>query len=236
MISHKFKCIFIHVPKVAGQSIETFFLDQHKLSWDTREPLLLRFNDNGKVGPPRLAHLKVHEYLEFQYVSKEMFQNYFKFAFIRNPWSRAVSFYKYSDYDKFISFDSFVEKELPFLLKTKRWFYGQQYDFLYHNNKLMVDFIGRYENLQSDFSKVCEKLNLKNKSLPHVNNSENREPLQILRAAYRKIKNNPKILGYLGKDKIKSNDYKDYYINSSLIEQINELYQQDIASFNYTFD
>ena len=36
MISDKYKCIFVHIPKVAGQSIEHVFLDLHGLTWETR--------------------------------------------------------------------------------------------------------------------------------------------------------------------------------------------------------
>ena len=35
MICRPFKCLFVHVPKTAGQSVEQFFMDRMGLDWDT---------------------------------------------------------------------------------------------------------------------------------------------------------------------------------------------------------
>lgn len=112
MICHHHKCIFIHIPKTAGQSIEHVFLDLLGLTWETRAPLLLRFNDRKELGPPRLAHLKANDYVNFKYISEELFNSYFKFSFVRNPWSRLVSFYNYRKYYLFYNFKYFVMKHL----------------------------------------------------------------------------------------------------------------------------
>ena len=95
MISHKHKCIFVHIPKVAGQSIEHVFLSIHGLSWANRGPLLLRPNSNPQAGPARLAHLTAHEYVKCSHLSEELFNSYFKFSFVRNPWDRLLSEFKW---------------------------------------------------------------------------------------------------------------------------------------------
>ena len=76
-ISDKHKCIFIHVPKAAGSSVETseIFEDQ-------------RIKTGEYVG----GHTTALEYRE-TYPGK--FKNYFKFAFVRNPYSRLVSAFSY---------------------------------------------------------------------------------------------------------------------------------------------
>lgn len=62
MISHEHKTVFIHVPKVAGQSVELAFLRQLGMTWEERAPLVLRHNPDPAKGPERLAHLLAREY------------------------------------------------------------------------------------------------------------------------------------------------------------------------------
>lgn len=97
MISHHHKSVFVHIPKCGGQSIETAFLHDIGLDWRRRAPLLLRFNDNPDLGPPRLAHLLARDYVTMGYLPKDMFDSYFKFAVVRNPYRRIVSTYQYLD-------------------------------------------------------------------------------------------------------------------------------------------
>ena len=63
MLTHQHKTVFVHIPKNAGQSIETVFLDVLGLTWESRAPLLLRPNDIPELGPRRLAHLAASEYV-----------------------------------------------------------------------------------------------------------------------------------------------------------------------------
>ena len=161
MISHKHKCIFIHVPKVAGQSIESSFINDLNLTWENRKELLLMDNPDSKLGPPKLAHLLAEDYVKYHYLSQELFDNYFKFTFVRNPFDRVYSFYKYLGFSEFFSFDDFVSKKFKNkFLKSNYWFIRPQYDFIYSNGNPSVDYIGKFENLQSDFNYVATKLNL----------------------------------------------------------------------------
>ena len=112
MLCHKHKCIFVHIPKTAGQSIEKVFLESLQFDESRRPELLLRPNNDPNKGPPRLAHLKAQDYFEYEYITKETFYKYFKFSFVRNPWDRAVSHYLYMVPERNISFEKFLNVTL----------------------------------------------------------------------------------------------------------------------------
>lgn len=234
MICHHYKCLFVHIPKNAGQSIENVFLNLLDLKWETRAPLLLRHNDRPELGPPRLAHLKADEYVRFKYLSQEMFDDYFKFAFVRNPWSRMVSFYNYLGFNKKCDFKTFLVKEFKNrIFKDRFWFVGPQSDFLYSaDGKLLVNYIGRFEDLQNGFDYVCKEINLPQTALPHVNKSKNSHTLSSFNP--KKVARN---LLYRCKEKKISSyaNYQDYYDIESK-NCVADLYQKDIELFNYNFE
>jgi hypothetical protein len=209
VICHHYHCVFVHVPKTAGQSVEHVFLNLVGLTWETRAPLLLRYNDCPELGPPRLAHLKAWEYVEYKYLPQEMFDAYFKFSFVRNPWSRVISLYRYLNQDPGLSFKEFVLTVLKKQLWRKMYpFVGPQSEFVCdRDGRMLVDFVGRFESLQADFNTVCERIKLPAISLPHVN-----------------------------KAKVSAgNEYQDYYDSESK-ECVAELYRKDIESFGYRFE
>lgn len=233
MISHHHKCIFIHIPKNAGQSVEHAFLEMLGLSWDLRAPLLLRFNDRPELGPPRLAHLKASEYVRYNYLTQDMFDRYFKFAFVRNPWSRIVSIYKYSGYNKKLDFKTFLLG--PFkdkLYDENRWFVGPQADFIYGDNgRLLVDYVGRFEDLQNGFDSVCKSIGVPSTRLPHVNQSKNidQTPGKSYRSKLQRLLHARK-LGTISGYK----NWRDYYCKES-IDCVSRLYEKDVELFEYNF-
>jgi hypothetical protein len=69
VIIHKHKCIFIHIPKTAGMSIQQGFGREH--------------NHNH-------PHKKPEDF------SLSRWNSYFTFCFVRNPWDRLLSAYLYN--------------------------------------------------------------------------------------------------------------------------------------------
>ena len=234
MIFHKLKCVFIHIPKNAGQSMEHVFLDFAGLTWEMRAPLLLRPNDNPQLGPPRLAHLHANEYVKYHYLSEELFVSYFKFSFVRNPWDRMVSIYKYSRYSLVYDFKYFTKHIfLPKIWRDDYWFVGPQSEFICDSSgNTMIDFVGRFESMQSDFNQVCRRLNITDTPLPHVNKSN-----QSVKNPGVDLKQTVKYLlwQFFGRRLPVYKDYRDYYDDETK-EIVEKLYQSDIDLFGYTFN
>ncbi len=238
MISHRHRCIFVHIPKNAGQSVEHVFLGLEGLTWESRGRLLLRPNPDPKLGPPRLAHLSAWQYTSCGHVSPEQFAAYYKFAFVRNPWDRVVSFYKYLGYSKWCSFRTFVLRHLVGSEWVKRrWFMAPQCEYLIDPDGMtLVDFVGRFERLESDFSKVCEALSIPAVPLPHVNRSLSRQETRVGAWSWKSLALNARdgLLGWNHERNTRGKRYQDYY-DTVTQEVVGRLYADDAQAFGYTF-
>lgn len=235
MICHHYRCLFVHIPKTAGQSVEHAFLGLLGLRWETRIPLLLMQNRQPEIGPPSLAHLKAREYVLYKYLTPEMFDSYFKFSFVRNPWSRMVSIYKYMGFDKKSDFKTFLMCDFKNdIFKNKYWFVGPQVEFL-SNGKgdIILDYVGRYETLQADFSHVCRKIGIPEVQLPYVNVSGYKKSASSLKKPKKTIKN---ILSKIRTNVIPSYETYHEYYDQETIDYVADIYRKDIDWFGYEFE
>jgi len=148
--------IFIHINKNAGTSILTSF--------------------NKKK-----FHLTVVELNEL--LGERTLKKCIKFAIIRNPYDRVVSFYKHRvktnqsnlmseniDLNKWVEL-TFSENYNGKYRDKKRMFLTQLKWLKDENGVLLVDEILRFDNLTSDFNEFCLKYSL-NAKLPHSNRSD----------------------------------------------------------------
>ena len=213
--------MFVHVPKTAGQSVERTFLDRLGLTWQTRAPLLLRPNDRPELGPPRLAHLTAAQYVDCRYLPRELFAAYFTFGFVRNPWDRVVSIYRYWGFASRCDFRTFLLG--PFrgrLFEQRHWFARPQVEFLYgEDDRPLVEFVGRFERLQADFDHVRNRLGLPRIALPHVNRSRGAAtPRSSRDGSYRN-----------------HYSYRDHY-DRECVDCVARLYRRDVELLGYAFD
>ncbi len=116
MICQPFRCIFVHIPKTAGRSVEMFFINKLELDRENdthRAQLLITDNDDPAKGTEKLSHLSASEYVNCGHISQQDFSSYYKFSFVRNPWARLVSEYRYRNFLSHKSFKDFVFNKLP---------------------------------------------------------------------------------------------------------------------------
>jgi ribosomal protein L35AE/L33A len=170
MISQKFKTIFVHIPKTGGQSVEMAYLREHGLDWAGREPLLLRRNDDPEKGPLLLAHLFARQYVEFGYSTPEEFSTFFKFAVVRHPFDRFVSYINYRR-KKHANAPRKVLKSI----KRKEWprhFMAPQVEYVTDKDgKVIVDEIIKLENMQAGIEPIFQRTLGKIVPLQHENKS-----------------------------------------------------------------
>ena len=181
LISDSHKFIFLRMRKVASTSMQAIL-----------RPLCV------PVAEGKLAHIKSRARLEWDYhhyvprahenilaakrrMPAEKFENYFKFAFVRNPWERLVSEYefilnrpehgRYKRVNGLKDFDGFIHMQIP---RPDAYQLNMLSD---QRGRLLMDFVGHLENLDRDWQTVCEKIGIAHHALPHKNVTE-RQPYQ----------------------------------------------------------
>lgn len=188
MISHQYKCIYIHIPKTAGTSIEYKLghfkerkrgVQDHSTLRDVEPISLLETAKLLLRGELKVVYRRIKRRMSsHDRISQKRFNEYFKFTFVRNPWSRVFSWYQNVMRDDIhrrslgvpspCSFEEFLKNHAgQWALKP------QLYWITNTRGKVPLDFIGRYESLEKDFSHVCEILGLKDKSLPKLLSGNN---------------------------------------------------------------
>ena len=165
MINHKHKFIFIHIPKNAGHSID------------------IMFREMGMVDEERWHDRSIDIIERF---GKKMWDNYLSFSTVRNPWDRFLSEYiwqkSYSKEqiqiewgNKDISFVDFCKSDFAWYPEIEKSHLTTQLNFLTDVNGIMcVDEIVRFENLQKDFDRVCDKIGIPHQKIPHKNKTEHK--------------------------------------------------------------
>lgn len=190
----KQECIYIHIPKVAGTSIN------HALYGRT------------------LGHYSA---MEIREKFPQLYANCFTFSFVRNPWERTLSAYRFAkkggtetmgvnnpmqhQIPEFDSFESFIHEWLANKkLSSLDYIFRPQSNFIYDQNDiLIIDYLGRLENLDSDIREI-NKLTKKSISVPRLN----------FTAA--------------------ENNYRDYY-NTNMLDLVAQIYKRDVQLFNYEY-
>ena len=214
-VSHSHKTIFVHIPKTAGTSIEAV-LGMHGDKQDIGVvPYFNQKLDHEHLYGRQMQHMTAQA-IRTVLNNDALFDSYFKFTVVRNPWDRLVSALAWTD-QKWVrgeeltvsGFDTQV-RQLHDLLVTARTEPVQLPHYLYPQSlyifdaarRPLVNFIARYENLAADWRVICDKLGL-SIELPARMKSHHR-------------------------------DYREYYSQETR-QRVADMYALDISLFQYEF-
>lgn len=168
MISHELRCIFIHIPRCAGSSVEAWLTGT---DWWLREP--------------ETKHLTAGQARE-QYA--EHWPHYFKFTVVRDPTTRTASMLKYAEHFGLVRGPAGLD-----FTGYHAQFGGEivvEHDHRFYSREAVVrpdhrrgaiygnildeplDFVARFETLQADMGEVARRLQVSRPFESHVERSE----------------------------------------------------------------
>ena len=158
-IFHKYKTLQIHIPKTAGTTISHIMGLERESLKDKQGQKEWLFGDEGVYvyGQP-FQHILASE--AKREIGSEIYNRYFKFSFVRNPWDRVVSelFWTNSMRKRKpdLKFEDFVKSisQNPSLRTRPQVFY------LKGGSEIDMDYIGRFESLRNDWLEICDIINL----------------------------------------------------------------------------
>jgi hypothetical protein len=208
IVSHSRRFIFAAVPKTGTHAVRQALreqldegdVEQVGLFVDKRFPW-------EELAAIRHGHLSLRQVRP--YLGEAAFDGYFKFAFVRNPFDRFVSYcaFMLRGGDVFerqprevMRHFLFEEPPEPHIL------FQPQASLLVDDDgeTLLTDGVGRVEDMQGSYDAICARIGIASRPLDRVNGS-------------------------------RRGDYRPYY-DQALIDGVAARYAQDLALFDYGFD
>jgi hypothetical protein len=204
IISHAHRFVFFAVPKTATHTIREA-LRAHKAADDWEQQVLFgqQFLPIPELAAIGHGHISVRQLRG--HLPPDTWNDYFKFAFVRNPFDRFVSicFFlnrQHPGFEK--NARSFMKRALNAPRFRRRILVRPQTELLTDDDgELAVDFVGRYEALQPSYDSIMKKVGLATTDLEWKNKSTH--------------------AGY------------DVYYDDELREQVAEFYRDDLRMFGY---
>jgi hypothetical protein len=227
-INHEKKAIFIHIPKTAGSYIADALVkyygftnyinvlvnrrpDHDECCNINKYPVVLTGNStydnsffNKCIGI--LKYCQTCNYINRMCnMDSEKWNTYFKFCFIRHPYSRAISAWKHIKkiFPNALPFDQYIRQNKYNVsnIEYGHIFMSQTTHITDLNGKCGMNMIGRFEHLESDFKIILNKL------------------------GFNKIIHSKKIINNSGNFTLK--------IDRKILKIINYLFTDDFSNFKY---
>ncbi|RFA30109.1 sulfotransferase [Alkalilimnicola ehrlichii] len=219
LLSLRYRFLFVHIAKTGGTSVRTAL---SRYRYNGRYGMLAFAADKldqlsgHRIGAKFPRHAKAIAAKEM--LPREVYEQLFKFVFVRNPWDLQVSSFHHirrerpqlmgpyhDDFEGFLRWKLDPERPYQYHIDTS---IERQSDYIVDlDGNVIVDFIGRYESLNEDYQWICQRIGLANdEPLPHKRQAKDRQ-----------------------------NDYRRYYSDATA-ELVAQHFARDIELFGYSFD
>lgn len=206
IISHEHKFVFVAMPKTGSHAIRRALRPHMGPSDIEQVGLFVRhqfpFPELARIGH---GHLSLGQVRPF--IGEDVFCDYLKFAFVRNPFDRFVSYCAFMTRQQghFDRDPRGTMRKILFEMRPMDHVHFQPQHTLIDDGSghLLVDRTGRYEDMQGSFDEICGQIGIPTQALERVNSSRRGE-------------------------------YRQYY-DQALIDGVTALYQRDLELFGYEF-
>jgi hypothetical protein len=175
MVSLRYRFLFVHLPKTGGNSVQDVlrpFSEDRIVTLKDHQDGVDRFGIESQVDG-LTKHATLAEYRAA--MPKDQYRGLFKFATIRNPWDRMISWY-FSPHRGEVEWDrgrfvEMVEQAATLLDHVSERPRLARVMFALGLRRLDADLdaLLRFESLSDDFEAVCARLGLEASALPHRN-------------------------------------------------------------------
>lgn len=206
IVSHQHRFIFVAIPKTGTHSVRQG-LREHLGEGDMEQARLFV---EKQFPIPEIARMG-HGHISFAeirpFLGDEVFGDYFKFAFVRNPFDRFISYCAFAT-SREGSFARDPKRVMRHFLFTapplQHIIFRPQHLFLIETDgSLLADRLGKVETMQSDYDEICAQIGVPTSPLDHANRS-------------------------------RRGDYRDYY-DQELIDGVAKIYARDLELFGYDY-
>lgn len=205
-VSDFHRCIFIHIPKCAGTSIESVLGMHGAVETVGIEPYLNQKMDDKVLFGKGAQHYSLKKLQDT--MPQDKYKSYFKFTFVRNPWERFISHVAWMGgkwHKKEMLTKNEVNEAVRSLMTNKKTneHLASQVSYIYDNKgQSEIDFIGRFEEIDEHWKRLKTILNI-DENLPSRMSSEHK--------------------------------HYSYYLTDSQAEIVGNYYSEDISKFKYKF-